>query len=83
MVVFIFLRLPAFALCENNVTSEIVKSHELEIRTLANLSSLEVKLCLQFLSYGSLLLCIISEFLWGFGIGFAKGRTRSPTWIFS
>ncbi|AEE29190.1 valyl-tRNA synthetase / valine-tRNA ligase (VALRS) [Arabidopsis thaliana] len=35
-------RLPAFALCENNVTSEIVKSHELEIRTLANLSSLEV-----------------------------------------
>ncbi|CAN6816346.1 unnamed protein product [Brassica oleracea] len=37
-------RLPAFALCENNVTSEIVKSHELEIRTLANLSSLEVLL---------------------------------------
>ncbi|KAG2319877.1 hypothetical protein Bca52824_013090 [Brassica carinata] len=37
-------RLPAFALCENNVTYEIVKSHELEIRTLANLSSLEVVL---------------------------------------
>ncbi|CAF2108849.1 unnamed protein product, partial [Brassica napus] len=37
-------RLPAFALCENNITSEIVKSHELEIRTLANLSSLEVLL---------------------------------------
>ncbi|KAG5390872.1 hypothetical protein IGI04_032413 [Brassica rapa subsp. trilocularis] len=37
-------RLPAFALCENNVTFEIVKSHELEIRTLANLSSLEVLL---------------------------------------
>ncbi|XP_010527840.1 PREDICTED: valine--tRNA ligase, mitochondrial 1-like [Tarenaya hassleriana] len=37
-------RLPAFALCENNSTSEIVKSHELEIRTLANLSSLEVLL---------------------------------------
>ncbi|CAN7096473.1 unnamed protein product [Brassica rapa subsp. narinosa] len=37
-------RLPAFAVCENNVTSEIVKSHELEIRTLANLSSLEVLL---------------------------------------
>ncbi|XP_010458966.1 PREDICTED: valine--tRNA ligase, mitochondrial 1 [Camelina sativa] len=35
-------RLPAFALCENNLTSEMVKSHELEIRTLANLSSLEV-----------------------------------------
>ena len=47
------LRLPAFALCENNVTSEIVKSHELEIRTLANLSSLEVnKPHLWFLSYG-------------------------------
>ncbi|KAJ4879323.1 Valine--tRNA ligase [Raphanus sativus] len=37
-------KLPAFALCENNVTSEIVKSHELEIRTLANLSSFEVLL---------------------------------------
>ncbi|KAJ0247561.1 hypothetical protein HA466_0160050 [Hirschfeldia incana] len=37
-------RLPAFALCEDNVTSEIVKSHELEIRTLSNLSSLEVLL---------------------------------------
>ncbi|XP_010554365.1 PREDICTED: valine--tRNA ligase, mitochondrial 1 [Tarenaya hassleriana] len=37
-------RLPAFALCENDSTSEIVKSHELEIRTLANLSSLEVML---------------------------------------
>ncbi|CAH8349891.1 unnamed protein product [Eruca vesicaria subsp. sativa] len=37
-------RLPAFAVCENKVTSEIVKSHELEIRTLANLSSLEVVL---------------------------------------
>ncbi|XP_023645789.1 valine--tRNA ligase, mitochondrial 1 isoform X2 [Capsella rubella] len=35
-------RLPGFALCENNLTSEIVKSHEFEIRTLANLSSLEV-----------------------------------------
>ncbi|XP_019094404.1 PREDICTED: valine--tRNA ligase, mitochondrial 1-like [Camelina sativa] len=44
-------RLPAFALCENNLTSEMVKSHELEIRTLANLSSLEVKIYLQFLSY--------------------------------
>ena len=45
-------RLPAFALRENNITSEIVKSHELEIRTLANLSSLEVnKSNLWFLSY--------------------------------
>ena len=52
-LVYIYFRLPAFALCENNVTSEIVKSHELEIRTLANLSSLEVnKPYLWFLSYG-------------------------------
>ncbi|CAH8388859.1 unnamed protein product [Eruca vesicaria subsp. sativa] len=37
-------KLPGFAMCENNLTSEIVKSHELEIKTLANLSSLEVLL---------------------------------------
>ncbi|CAH2052310.1 unnamed protein product, partial [Thlaspi arvense] len=37
-------RLPASALCENMLTYEIAKSHELEIRTLTNLSSLEVLL---------------------------------------
>ncbi|EFH59876.1 hypothetical protein ARALYDRAFT_342735 [Arabidopsis lyrata subsp. lyrata] len=37
-------RLHAFALCENALTLGIVQSHELEIRTLANLSSFEVVL---------------------------------------
>lgn len=37
-----FLRLQAFALCENEFTFKIVQSHELEIITLAYLSSLEV-----------------------------------------
>ncbi|CAE6063173.1 unnamed protein product [Arabidopsis arenosa] len=37
-------RLHTFALCENELTLKIVQSHELEIRTLANLSSLEVVL---------------------------------------
>ncbi|KAL0657632.1 hypothetical protein Bca4012_078217 [Brassica carinata] len=37
-------KLPVFALCENNITSEILESHELDISTLANLLSLEVLL---------------------------------------
>ncbi|VVA98459.1 unnamed protein product [Arabis nemorensis] len=37
-------RLSAFALCKNDSASDTVKAHELEIRTLANLSSLEVVL---------------------------------------
>ncbi|CAN6875652.1 unnamed protein product [Brassica oleracea var. botrytis] len=37
-------KLPVFALCENNITSEILESHELDINTLANLLSLEVLL---------------------------------------
>ncbi|KAL1218983.1 Valine--tRNA ligase, mitochondrial 1 [Cardamine amara subsp. amara] len=37
-------KLNAFALCENALTMGIVQSHELEIRTLANLSSFEAVL---------------------------------------
>ena len=80
-------RLPAFALCENNVTFEIVKSHELEIRTLANLSSLEVnKSNLWFLCYGFstyFVFLFMSLFIWVFAIGSVKGRTRSSSWFCS
>ncbi|GLT32698.1 hypothetical protein SLA2020_073450 [Shorea laevis] len=37
-------RLPAFALCQTNAVAETIRSHELEILTLATLSSLEVLL---------------------------------------
>ena len=68
----IFFRRPAFALCRNVEVVDIVRSYELEILTLAGLSSLKVCLCVIWLccfyglSYhiGSTLLHVVCYIPW-------------------
>lgn len=61
----IFFRRPAFALCRNMEVVDIIRSHELEILTLAGLSSLKVCLCVIWLCcFYSLSIILVQVFNW-------------------
>ena len=53
-----FFRRPAFVLCRTEAVAEIINSHELEILTLATLSSLKV-CCVYFLLSRLLCFCYV------------------------